>query len=115
MRDLHESQGVAQSGCGASYPAAMVRLAIAAALAAVVVAFVATADHSHKRDVEFSAQKAAWFCAHGRPSSCTDFDEAAYEERWEDRETAYRVAFFTLGASALGLFVTARWKRAAPA
>ncbi len=89
----------------------LARLALAAALAALVVGLVATIDHRHKRDVEFSAQEAAWFCAHGRPSSCRDFDAAAYEERWEDRELAYRIAFFTLGALAVGLFGIATWKR----
>lgn len=89
----------------------MARLAVAIGLVALIVAAVAVADHRHKRDVEFAAQKAAWFCAHGQPSSCDDFDESAYEQRWEDRELAYRVAFFTLSAAALGLFVTARWKR----
>ena len=53
--------------------------------------------------VEFAAQEDAWFCAHGRPSACREFDEDAYEERWEQRELAYRVSFFALGASALGL------------
>ena len=80
----------------------MVRLAVAAAFAALVVALGATIDHRHKRDVEFSAQEAAWFCAHGKPSSCRDFDEVAYEQRWEERERAYRIAFFTLSAFALG-------------
>ena len=89
----------------------MVRLAVAAALTAVVVALAATLDHRHKRDVEFSAQEAAWFCAHGKPSSCSDFDEVAYEERWEDRERFYRIAFFTLSACAAGLYVTAVWRR----
>ena len=89
----------------------LVRLAVVAAVTALVVALVATIDHRHKRDVEFSAQEAAWFCAHGRPSSCRDFDAVAYEERWEDRERAYRIAFFTLGASAVGLFGSAAWKR----
>jgi hypothetical protein len=70
---------------------------------------VATADHRHKRDVEFAAQEAAWFCGHGRPSYCDDFDQAAYERRWEDRELIYRIAFFTLSASALALFATALW------
>jgi hypothetical protein len=91
----------------------MARLAVLAAVLAVAVALIATIDHRHKRDVEFAAQEAAWFCAHGRPSSCGDFDEAAYEQRWEDRELAYRVAFFTFGASALGIFVTRRWRRPA--
>jgi hypothetical protein len=91
----------------------MVRLAVAACVLAFVVALVATVDHRHKRNVEFAAQEAAWFCAHGRRSSCRDFDESAYERRWEDRELAYRVAFFTFGASALGLFVTTRWRRPA--
>jgi hypothetical protein len=91
----------------------MVRLAVAVGLAAVVVAFVAIADHRHKREVEFAAQRAAWFCAHGQSSSCGDFDEVAYEQRWEGREVAYRVTFFALSASAFGLFVTARWKRPA--
>jgi hypothetical protein len=91
----------------------MVRLAAAACVLAFVVALVATADHRHKRNVEFAAQEAAWFCAHGQRSSCQDFDEAAYEQRWEDRELAYRVAFFTFGASALGLLVTRRWRRPA--
>ena len=89
----------------------MVRLAVAAALTALVVALAATIDHRHKRDVEFSAQEAAWFCAHGQLSSCRDFDEVAYEQRWEDRELAYRIAFFALSAGALGLFGTAAWKR----
>jgi hypothetical protein len=79
----------------------MLRLAAAAALTALVVVLAATLDHRHKRDVEFSEQKAAWFCAHGRPSSCTGFDEVAYEQRWEDRERVYRIAFFTLTAVAL--------------
>lgn len=79
----------------------MFRVAVAAALIAVVVAFAATIDHRHKRHVEFAAQEAAWFCVHGRPSSCSDFDEAAYERRWEDRELVYRIAFFTLAAFAL--------------
>jgi hypothetical protein len=89
----------------------MVRLAVAAAFIALVVALAATLDHRHKREVEFSAQEAAWFCAHGKPSSCRDFDEVAYEQRWEDRELVYRVAFFTLSALALGLYVTAVWRR----
>jgi hypothetical protein len=91
----------------------MVRLAAAACVLAFVVALVATADHRHKRNVEFAAQEAEWFCVHGQPSSCRDFDEAAYEQRWEDRELAYRIAFFTFGASALGLFVITRWWRPA--
>jgi hypothetical protein len=89
----------------------MTRLALAAVFAAVVVAVVATIDHRHKRHVEFAAQEAAWFCAHGRPSSCTAFDEGAYEERWENRELGYRVAFFSLGAIALGSFATAVRRR----
>jgi hypothetical protein len=80
----------------------MVRLAVAAAFIALVVALVATIDHRHKRHVEFSAQEAAWFCAHGKPASCSDFDAVAYEQRWEDRERVYRIAFFTLSAFALG-------------
>jgi hypothetical protein len=92
----------------------MARLAVAAALTAVVVALVATVDHRHKRHVEFSAQEAAWFCAHGRPSSCTDFDEAAYEQRWENRELGYRISFLTLGALALGSFVTVVVRRRRP-
>ena len=91
----------------------MVRLAAAACVLTLVVALVATADHRHKGKVEVAAQEAAWYCRHGQPSSCRDFDEAAYEQRWEDRELAYRVAFFTLGASALGLFVTTLWRRPA--
>jgi hypothetical protein len=89
----------------------MVRLAVAAAFIALVVALAATLDHRHKREVEFSAQEAAWFCAHGKPSSCREFDEFAYEQRWEDRELVYRVAFFTLSSLALGLYVTAVWRR----
>src|SRR5215212_8152502 len=91
----------------------MVRLAALAAVLAAAVALVATIDHRHKRDVEFAAQEAAWFCAHGRSSACRDFDAAAYEQRWEDRELAYRIAFFTFGAAALGIFVSTRWRRPA--
>jgi hypothetical protein len=89
----------------------MARLAVAAALAAAAVALVATLDHRHKGAVENAAQEAAWYCAHGRPSSCGDFDEVAYEQRWENRELVYRVAFFTLSLSAVGLLVAALWKR----
>lgn len=89
----------------------MIRFAVAAAFTAVVVAFVATIDHRHKRHVEFAEQESAWFCAHGRPSSCTDFDEAVYEERWENRELGYRISFLTLGALALGSFVMVVAKR----
>jgi hypothetical protein len=89
----------------------MVRLAVAAVLTAVVVALAATIDHRHKREVEFAAQEDAWFCAHGRPSACTDFDEVAYERRWENRERAYRIAFFASGACALGLFGAAVRRR----
>jgi len=81
----------------------VLRIALAAAVAAVLVGVVAVVDHRHKREVEFAAQEDAWFCAHGRPSACGDFDGVAYEERWERRELAYRVTFFALGASALGL------------
>ncbi|MDX6439833.1 MAG: hypothetical protein QOF45_2416 [Gaiellaceae bacterium] len=66
----------------------------------MATALVATVDHRQKWEVEFAAQEAAWFCAHGRPSSCRDFDEVAYEKRWEERELVYRVAFLTLAASA---------------
>jgi hypothetical protein len=89
----------------------MVRVAVAAALVAVVVAVAATIDHRHKRHVEFAAQEAAWFCSHGRPSACGDFDEVAYERRWEDRELVYRIAFFTLSGVAVGLLGAAVWKR----
>jgi hypothetical protein len=82
-------------------------------LAAVAIALVATVDHRHKRDVEFAAQEDAWFCAHGRPSSCSDFDEAAYEQRWEDRELVYRVSFFAVGGSGVLLAAIALWKRRA--
>ncbi len=91
----------------------MVRLAAAACVLTFVVALVATADHRHKGNVEVAAQEAAWYCHHGQPSSCQDFDESAYEQRWEDRELAYRVAFFTFGAAALGLFATTLWRRSA--
>jgi hypothetical protein len=80
-------------------------LALAAGAAALVVALGAALDHRHKRSVEFAAQEDAWFCAHGRPDRCTDFDEAAYEERWEQRELGYRVSFFALGGAAAGLGV----------
>jgi hypothetical protein len=78
-------------------------LALAAGAAMLVVALAATLDHRHKRSVEFAAQEDAWFCAHGRPDRCTGFDAATYEEHWEQRELAYRVSFFALGAAAAGL------------
>ena len=81
----------------------MLRLALAVGMAALLVGLAAVVDHRHKREVEFAAQEDAWFCAHGRPSACREFDEVAYEERWEQRELLYRVSFFALGASALGL------------
>jgi hypothetical protein len=86
-------------------------LALAAGAAALVVALGATLDHRHKRSVEFAAQEDAWFCAHGRPDRCTDFDEAAYEERWEQRELGYRVSFFALGGAAAGLGVASLRRR----
>ena len=81
----------------------MLRLALAVGLTAALVALVAVVDHRHKRAVEFAAQEDAYFCAHGRPSACREFDAVGYEERWERRELGYRVSFFALGASALGL------------
>jgi hypothetical protein len=81
----------------------MVRLGVAALLAAVVVGVVAVADHRHKQDVRAAAQEDAWFCKHGRPSACRDFDEVAYEERWERRELAYRLSFVVLAAAGLTL------------
>ncbi len=81
----------------------VLRIALAVGVAALLVGAGAVLDHRHKRHVEFAAQEDAWFCAHGRPSACTDFDEVAYEAHWEQRELAYRVTFFGLAASALGL------------
>jgi hypothetical protein len=81
----------------------VLRIALLVGLAALLVGVGATLDHRHKREVEFSAQEDAWFCSHGRPSRCTEFDEVGYEERWERRELAYRVTFFALAASAVGL------------
>jgi hypothetical protein len=89
----------------------VLRIALAVGLAALLVGVVAVVDHRHKREVEFAAQEDAWFCAHGRPSACHEFDEAAYEERWERRELAYRVSVFALGASALGLTAVALRRR----
>lgn len=89
----------------------MFRFALLAALAAALVALIATADHRHKGRVENEAQEDAWFCAHGRPSACTDFDEVAYEARWERKESAYRFTFFVLGATALGLTVVGLRRR----
>ncbi len=64
---------------------------------------MAVGDHRHKRQVEFAAQEDAWFCARGRLESCRDFDEAAYEQRRENREFADRFLFFACSASAVGL------------
>ena len=83
----------------------VLRIALVVGLAALLVGVGAIVDHRHKRDVEFSAQEDPWFCAHGRPAACTEFDEVAYEERWEQKELAYRVTFFALVASAIGLAV----------
>jgi hypothetical protein len=86
---------------------AMVRLGVAALLAAVVVGAVAVADHRHKQDVRAAAQEDAWFCRHGRPSACRDFDEDAYEQRWERRELAYRLGFVVLTAAGLTFVLVA--------
>ena len=93
------------------HAAAMVRIALVVALATLLVAAIATVDHRHKRDVEFAAQEDAWFCRHGRLSACREFDEVAYEQRWERRELAYRSTFFALGASAVGLVVVSLRRR----
>ena len=93
----------------------MTRLAIAAGAAALLVALVAALDHRHKRSVQFAAQEDAWFCEHGRPAACRDFDQAAYERRWEKRELGYRTAFFALGAVSLGLGVLVVRRRIEPA
>ena len=76
-------------------------VALACVLGALVVAAAATLDHRHKQRVEGAAQIEAWFCAHGRPECCQDFDVAAYERRWERRELAYEASFVALGVSAL--------------
>jgi hypothetical protein len=85
----------------------MLRLGVAAGLAALIVAVAAVIDHEHKRDVQFAAQEDAWFCAHGRPWACSDFDQVAHEARWERRELGYRVGFGLCAAAALtfGLIV----------
>jgi hypothetical protein len=36
------------------------------------------------------------------PSTCTGFDEVAYEAHWERKESVYRVSFFALGATRSG-------------
>ena len=81
----------------------VLRIALVVGLATLLVAAIATVDHRHKGRVENAAQEDAWYCAHGRPSACTEFDEVSYEETWERRELGYRVTFFALGASAVGL------------
>ena len=82
----------------------MLRLvAFACVLASLAVAVTAIVDHRHKQRVEGAASVEAWFCAHGRPARCQDFDVVAYERRWEQRELAYEAGFFVLGASALVL------------
>jgi hypothetical protein len=92
----------------------MLRLGVAALLATVVVGVVAVADHRHKQDVRAAAQEDAWFCRHGRPSACREFDEEAYEQRWERRELAYRLSFVVLAAGGLTfLLVAARQRHAA--
>ena len=89
----------------------VLRIALAVGVAALLVAAVATVDHRHKGEVENAAQEDAWYCAHGRPSRCTDFDEVAYEAHWERKESVYRVTFFALGATALGLSVVGLRRR----
>lgn len=76
----------------------MVRLGVAALVAAVIVGGVAVADHRHKQAVRAAAQEDAWFCRNGRPAACRDFDEVAYEARWERRELAYRISVVVLAA-----------------
>jgi hypothetical protein len=92
----------------------MLRLGVAAGLAALLVAVVATLDHRHKQDVSFAAQEDAWFCSHGRPSACRDFDHAAHEERWERRELGYRIGFVVLVAAGLTFGLLAFGRRHRP-
>jgi hypothetical protein len=81
----------------------LLRLALACALTALTVGLVAVLDHRHKLGVENAASIETWFCAHGRPERCRDFDVSAYERRWERREVAYEAGFVVLGVSALAL------------
>lgn len=81
----------------------MTRLAVAVAAATLLLALVAVLDHRHKREVEFAAQEDAWFCRHGRPDRCRQFDEAEYERSWERREVGYRITFGALGLASLAL------------
>ena len=81
----------------------LLRLALACALTALTVGLVAVLDHRHKLGVENAASIETWFCAHGRPERCRDFDVSAYERRWERREVVYEAGFVVLGASALAL------------
>jgi hypothetical protein len=98
-----------------SYGVAVLRLvAISCLLAAVIVAVAATLDHRHKQRVEGAAQIEAWFCAHGRPARCQEFDLAAYERRWERRELMYETGFLALGASAVGFWAAALHRRRKP-
>ena len=89
----------------------VLRIALAVGVAALLVGALAVLDHRHKRHVENAAQEDAWYCRHGRPAACTEFDEVAYEARWERRELGYRITFFALAASALGLAAVALKRR----
>lgn len=89
----------------------MVRLGVAALLTAVVVGAVAVADHRHKQSVRADAQLDAYYCRHGRPAACREFDEEAYERRWERRELAYRLSFAVLTGAGLTLVLVAVRRR----
>ena len=89
----------------------MLRLALAFGVAALVVGIVAEIDHDRKGDRLNAAQEAAWFCKHGRASACSDFDQVAYEERWERRELRYKVGFGALAAGAITLALGATRRR----
>jgi hypothetical protein len=81
------------------------RVALACALLALVVAVVAVADHRHKNAVTSRYDVNGWYCEY-RGERCNLPQPGPIEDRWNQREVAYKGVFglSLAGAAAAAAF-----------
>jgi hypothetical protein len=82
------------------------RLSLALAAAAVLVALLAVADHTWKARRIGRAEVSEWYCLH-RGTRCGGPSTKRIERRWNEREVGYEAAVAVLAGAAV-LLVTAR-------
>ena len=107
--------------CGKRPGLVTVRGALTGALVvfalAGVVAVVALADHHRVGAQNWAANQATWYCQHNG-TRCDELQIRDLESRWEHRDLAYRISFFSLssvGIAAVILAFALAWKARRPA